>query len=217
MCPMPSDKYHKTRHRYDPGRQRVWTSITEYLQRFIGEDKVILDLGCGYGDFINLVDANRKYAIDISPSVKKYISSDVTFINRPSSSLSTIDDGSIDAIFSSNLLEHLDEDQLDATIKEMRRCLNPSGIVILIGPNFRYAYKRYFDDYTHKKIFTHISLADLMSEYGFTPTRVIPKFLPLTLQSILPKSRWLTWIYIRSPFRPLGKQMLLIFEVTNGS
>jgi hypothetical protein len=110
-------------------------------------------------------------------------------------------------------MEHLDKDQRDRTMKGVKRCMKKGGVLILIGPNFRYAYKEYFDDYTHTTIYTHVSLADAMYEYDFMPVKVVPKFLPLTLKSRLPKSYLLTKLYLNSPIHPLGKQMLLIFEM----
>jgi SAM-dependent methyltransferase len=208
--------YHNTRFKFDPGRVKVWRAITEYLQPYVGLNKTVFDLGSGYGDFINLISAKKKFALDISPAVKDYINKDVVFINKPSTSLEDVPTNSIDVVFSSNLMEHLDRNQLDQTMKGVKRCINNDGVLILIGPNFRYAYKEYFDDYTHKTIFTHLSLADVMHEYGFSPIKIVPKFLPLTLKSKLPKSYLLTKLYLHSPIHPLGKQMLLIFEVKNG-
>ncbi len=207
--------YHKTRFKFDPGRVKVWRAITEYLQPYVGINKTVLDLGSGYGDFINLIEAKKKYALDIGADVKEYIDKDVVFINKPSTSLEDIPSNSLDVVFSSNLLEHLDRKELDQTMKGIKRCMDNKGVLILIGPNFRYAYKNYFDDYTHKSIFTHISLVDVMYEYGLKPIKVVPKFLPLTLKSKLPKSYFLTKLYLNSPIHPLGKQMLLIFETKN--
>ncbi len=207
-----NENYHKTRFKFDPGRVKVWRAITEYLQPYVGLNKFVLDLGSGYGDFINLIKAKKKYALDIGPDVKDYINEDVVFINKPSTSLEDIPANSLDVVFSSNLFEHLDRAELDQTMRGVQRCIKTGGALILVGPNFRYAYKDYFDDYTHKTIFTHVSLADAMFEYGFKPTKIAPKFLPLTLKSKLPKSYLLTKMYLNSPIRPLGKQMLLIFE-----
>lgn len=214
---MPNNdkNYHKTRFKFDPGRLKVWRAITEYLQPYVGHNKTVLDLGSGYGDFINQIKAKKKYALDISSAVKYYINKDVFFIAKPSTSLEDIPTNTLDVVFSSNLFEHLDRSQLDQTMKGVKRSLKNGGVLILVGPNFRYAYREYFDDYTHKTIYTHVSLADLMYEYGFMPIKIMPKFLPLSLKSRLPKSYILTKMYLNSPFKPMGKQMLLIFEVNN--
>lgn len=207
--------YHKTRFKYDPGRVKVWRAITEYLQPYVGLNKTVFDLGAGYGDFINLIKAKKKYALDISADVKDYINEDVVFINKPATSLGDIPARSIDVVFASNLMEHLDRSELDQTMNGVRRCMKKGGTLILIQPNYQYAYKNYFDDYTHKAVFSHLSLADAMYEYGFEPIKVVPKFLPLTLKSRLPKSYILTKLYLASPVHPLGKQMLLIFKSKN--
>ena len=207
--------YHETRFKFDPGRVKVWRAITEYLQPYVGTDKSVFDLGAGYGDFINLIQAKKKYALDISAAVKDYIAEDVTFIHKPSTSLEELETNSMDVVFSSNLMEHLDRNELDQTMAGVTRAMREGGVLILVGPNFRYAYKEYFDDYTHKTIYTHVSLADIMFEYGFTPIKVVPKFLPLSLKSKLPKSYFLTRLYLNLPFSPMGKQMLLIFGYTN--
>lgn len=213
--PNRDKNYHNTRFKFDPGRLKVWRAITEYLQPYVGENKSVLDLGAGYGDFINLIKAKKKFALDISPAMKDYISKDVTFISKPSGSLEDIKTNSLDVVFASNLFEHLDRSQLDQTMKGVKRCLKKGGRLILIQPNFRYAYKQYFDDYTHVRIYTHLSIVDAMYEYGFEPVKVVPKFLPLTLKSRLPKSYLLTKLYLLSPVHPLGKQMLLVFEMKN--
>ncbi len=207
--------YHKTRFKFDPGRLKVWRAITEYLQPYIGHDKTVLDLGCGYGDFINLIQAKKKYGLDLGPDVKEFIDRDVTFINKPSTELSSIPSNTLDSVFSSNLLEHLDRPDIDKTMEGIKRCMKKKGTLVLIGPNFRYSYRQYFDDYTHKTIFTDVSLSDLMQEHGFKPIKIMPKFLPLTLKSRLPKSYWLTKLYLHSPIKPMAGQMLLIFEVNN--
>lgn len=207
--------YHKSRFKFDPGRVKVWRAITEYLQTYVGENKTVLDLGSGYGDFINLIKAKKKYALDIGADVKDYITKEAIFINKPASELQEIATNSLDVVFSSNLMEHLDKSELDQTMKSVKRCIKKGGTLILVGPNFRYCYKEYFDDYTHKTIYTHVSLSDAMCEYGFIPVKVMPKFLPLSLKSRLPKSYLLTKMYLHSPVKPLGKQMLLIFEAKN--
>lgn len=207
--------YYQTRYTFDEGRDKVWRAIAEYLQRFIRENSFVLDLGSGYAGFINNIEAGKKYAVDINPEAEKNCAKDVIFINASSTNLEKIESRSIDTIFTSNLLEHLDSDQIEWTIREIKRVLKKSGAIIILQPNFRYAYKNYFDDFTHKSIFTHVSLGDLMKSHGFKVVLEKSKFLPLTLKSKFPKSYLLTKTYINSPIKPFGKQMLIIFRLEN--
>jgi ubiquinone/menaquinone biosynthesis C-methylase UbiE len=205
--------YYETRYTFDEGRSKVWRAITEYLQKYVNEKTdCVLDLGAGYCDFINNINAPIKFAIDINPAGEQYCKQGVTFYNAPIDNLTVIPDGSVDVLFASNLLEHLDDLELQGALKEFNRILKSGSRVILMQPNYRYAYKEYFDDYTHKKVFTHISLRDFFEAHGFEAIKVMPKFLPFSLKSRLPKSYILTKLYLASFYKPMAKQMLLVFK-----
>jgi SAM-dependent methyltransferase len=122
------------------------------------------------------------------------------------------DAGSLDVVLASNVLEHLTRDELDRSVEQMLRVLRPGGRVVVIQPNYRYAYREYFDDYTHVAVFSHVSLADYFVSRSFKPVRVEPRFLPFSMKSRVPKSRRLVDWYLRSPVRPSAKQMLVVME-----
>lgn len=204
-------KYYQSRFRPEAGRDKVWKAIAEYVQIYIDRDNdIVLDLGAGYCNFINNIIARKRIASDINPDVKVYLNEGIEFILGTTRNLSKLKSNSIGVVFSSNLFEHFDDHQMDVTLKQIWRILKKNGLLIIIQPNYKYAYREYFDDYTHKKVYSHISLSSLLETYGFSRYRVFPRFLPLTMDSILPKSYILTKIYLCSPFKPLAKQMLLI-------
>jgi len=205
--------YYKTRYTYDSGRTKVWRAISEYLQKFINrESDTVLDLGAGYCDFINNIKAPNRFALDLNPDGSRFCNQNVTFICASVLKMDDIPSASINVIFASNLLEHFDNDELDLMLEEFKRVLTVGGIVILLQPNYRYAYKEYFDDYTHKKVFSHNSLSNFFESKGYEILEMIPKFLPFSLKSRLPKSYLLTKLYLSSFFRPMAKQMLLVVE-----
>lgn len=203
------DGYFRTRLSYEPARDQTWREVCRYLQRFVPEESAVLDLGAGYCTFINHIRAREKHALDIHPIIRETAEKNVQTHVR-----SCIDVGSlkinVDVIFSSFLLEHLDFDELEKTTAGIRDILKPGGTLILVQPNFHYAFREYFDDYTHKLIFTHISLADYITARGFTCTRIEPRFLPYSFKSRLPKIPALVRIYLALPYRPLGKNMLIV-------
>ena len=209
---MTPNAYFKTRYSFDRGRKEVWKSICEDLQKYVSTQDNVLDLGAGYCDFINNIKAAHKIAVDVNEDCRQYCQDGIAFWASSIEDLSFLASGSIDVAFMSNLLEHLDDDQISKVIKELRRITRHNSRLIILQPNYRYAYREYFDDYTHKKVFTHVSLADLMNSHGFSSLKICPKYLPLTIKSALPKSYWLTKLYLRMPFKLLGKQMLLIFQ-----
>ena len=210
---METTKYYKTRFGFDKNRYKVWKAINEYLQDFIPNNATILDIGCGYGDFINGIIGKEKFAIDLNSDNHKFIDNqNVVFICQSVLEEFHLPDNSVDVIFASNLLEHFDDSELKSIVINSHKKLKKGGKVILIQPNIFYAYKEYWDDYTHKKAFSHISLSDFLTSSEFDVQLVIKRFLPFSMKSILPKSYFLTRLYLKSPFKPLAKQMLIIAQ-----
>jgi len=209
--------YYATRYAPDPGRTKVWRAIVKYLEKYTGaRTDAIVDIGCGYGDFINNVAARFKYAIDLNPEASGYLAEGVEFHATKVTDLSCMPTHSVDVAFSSNLLEHLSDQELAEAAAEFKRILKPGGLFITMQPNFYYAYREYFDDFTHKKVFSHESLADFFSSNGFELVKMERKFVPFSLKSRLPKSYLLTRMYLMSFYRPFAKQMLGVFR-TKGS
>lgn len=205
-----ASRYYQSRFGFEPERDSVWRIICEYLQPFIPPDGRVLDFGAGYCSFINHVQAAEKHALDIFPGFVRFAQVNVhTHIGR-CEDLRMFSDGYFDAVFASNLLEHLTRQAVADTLAEVVRVLKPSGRLIVIQPNFHYCYREYFDDYTHLQVFTHVTLADLLASSGFDVERVEARFLPLSFKSRLPKWSWMVRLYLRLPFRPLAKQMLVI-------
>lgn len=205
--------YYETRYTPDPGRTKVWCAIVDYIsKKYLNEPNAALDLGCGYGDFINNLKCPNKFAVDLNPDAANYIAPGIKFFNSTADKLDAVESGSLDLIFSSNLLEHLDDNELERAVKEFHRVLKVDGLMITMQPNYYYAYREYFDDYTHKKVFSHQSLQDFFSANGFKTNAIEKKFVPFSLKSRLPKTYMLTKLYLDFPLRPMAKQMLGVFR-----
>ena len=210
MFSTSSDNYFGTRLAFDPGRARVWSALCRHLQAHISEQGALLELGCGYGDFINQIRARKKFALDIH-RVAQDFAPDVSFLQGSALSI-PLAEASIDVAFASNFLEHFDDGQLDDLFRQLKKVLVPGGRLILLQPNYYYCYREYWDDYTHKKAFSHRSIADYLAAQGFTVRRLEPRFLPLSFKSRLPKSYWLTALYLRLPWKPFASQMLVVAD-----
>jgi SAM-dependent methyltransferase len=202
--------YHDTRLAPDPRRASVWRALWRYYFRHrIGPSDAVLDLGSGYGDFINNVVAARRIAIDVWPGFAAHLDDGVEAIVGPVSDLSRVADRSIDYAFASNLFEHVTQQEFAETLASLRDKLSPNGSLTILQPNYRHAYREYFDDYTHISIYSHTSLCDFLAANGFDPVEVKPRFLPLTVKSRLPAWDPLIGLYLASPVKPMGKQMLV--------
>lgn len=207
---MPDDAYFTTRLGADPARAAVWRHIVRYLQRFIPPDGAVLDLAAGWGDFIAAVQAPRRVALDQRPDLAEVVPAGVEAVVGDAVDLAMFPSGTFHTVMASNLLEHLTFDDVDRCLDEVHRVLQPGGHLLLVQPNFRLAPRNYFDDYTHRTIFTDRSLADRVAARGFEVVRVEPRFLPLTLKSRLRAGHRLVPWYLRLPWRPLAGQMLVV-------
>ena len=94
-------------------------------------------------------------------------------------------------------------------LTQVRGKLTASGTLVIVQPNYRFAYKEYFDDYTHVSVYSDRSLCDFLAANGFRIEECLPKFLPLTIRSAFPVSPFLIRTYLRLPVKPFGKQMLI--------
>lgn len=207
------------RHRFSeselPAKNALWKVLCkDYFQRYVDPDKdVVLDLACGYGEFINNIRAARKLAVDLNPDSPAAVAGDVAFHPAAANRLDPIADGSVDVVFTSNFFEHLpDKAALQEVLLEVHRVLKPGGRLIAMGPNIRYLPGAYWDFIDHHLPLSERSLAEALLLAGLHPGTVVDRFLPYTTQSRLPKATILVRLYLALPFawRILGKQFLVI-------
>jgi SAM-dependent methyltransferase len=151
-------------------------------------------------------------AVDVWPEFGRFASAGVeTVVLDAARHLRTLGEASFDVVLASNVLEHFSPDTAASVASDVAAVLRPGGRVILIQPNFRLAWRRYFDDYTHRAIFTDVSLPALLTSCGLRTELVEPRFLPYSMRgTALPVRPWLVGAYLRSPIRPLAGQMLVV-------
>jgi ubiquinone/menaquinone biosynthesis C-methylase UbiE len=195
-------------------KNAIWKTLCKhFFDREIGADKVVLDLACGYGEFITNIKARRKLAVDLNPDVRRFLGSDIEFFETPATDLSPIADDSVDVVFTSNFFEHLrTKEDLDLVLSEIRRVLRKGGRLIAMGPNIKYLAAQYWDFYDHYLPLSHLSLEEGFVQAGFGIEKVIARFLPYTTRSALPKASFLIQVYLHLPIAwpILGKQFLVI-------
>jgi SAM-dependent methyltransferase len=206
-------QYFETRFPDDPRRAKLWQHLTAYLAQFVPPNAAVLELAAGYCHFINHVPAARRVAVDAGPQVTSAASPGVEAHQADAIAfLETVPTGTFDVIFASNFLEHLDRADVERILPLILKALKPGGRFAIVQPNFRLAPGRYFDDYTHRTMFTDVSICDWFTAAGFRIVKVVPRFLPLTVKSSLGGFTFLVPLYLRLPWRPLAGQMFVLAE-----
>ena len=205
------NNYHGTRFVFDERREVLWKALCSYyFNNLIKSDFHVLELGAGYGHFINNVRCSHRSAIDLWPGIVQYVKPPVNVAVGSVTSLSFVADRSVDFAFASNLFEHLSQSELSMTLAELKKKLKPGGTLNILQPNYRLAYREYFDDYTHVSIYSDISLCDFLQANGFTISESVPRFLPFSIKSsAVPIRPWLIRLYLLLPWKVFAKQMFV--------
>ena len=147
--------YHDVHLTEHPARQGVWRVIAEYLAPWVPEESHVLEIGAGYCHWINAVRASHRVAVDMWPELARFAAPGVDVrVMDAGRELPTLPAAHFDAVLASNVLEHFEPDTASRIAGEVSALLKPGGRFLVIQPNFRYAYRTYFDDYTHRAVFT---------------------------------------------------------------
>lgn len=118
-----------------------------------------LDLGCG--------DQFLRHAVEGA----NYIPLDIDDLDFESDAF-PIADNSVDILFSLAVVEHITN--IGHFMSECFRVLKSNGIIYLSTPNFRYSFRSFYNDPTHVRPFTEVSLRKTVEYYGFKTAEVFP-------------------------------------------
>jgi SAM-dependent methyltransferase len=194
-------------------RQRVWLVLVKFFARWIPPDATVLDLGCGYCEFINNVQATRKFAMDLNPETSNRAATGVTVLQQDCSESWAIPSSCLDTVFTSNFFEHLPtKAHLERTLNETLRTLKPGGRLIAMGPNLKYLAGCYWDFWDHYLPLTEMSLTEVLRKLGYEIEVCIDRFLPFTMVNRREYPIWTLRAYLLLPiaWKLFGKQFLVV-------
>jgi len=193
-------------------RRAIWREIVRYVRRDAPAVETLVELGPGYGDFVDQFPAKRKIAFDLNPEMREFMKEDVELRIEDAQAIASLPTASVDLVFASNFLEHLEGDDVDRLLESIHGVLRPGGRLMLIQPNHRRCAEHYFDDPTHVTIFDDRNIGPWLARTGFRVVRLEPGLLPFSMKSGGPKWPWLVRLYLSSPIRPLSAQMYVVAE-----
>jgi SAM-dependent methyltransferase len=149
-----------------------------YLPHFEGLTQVA-DLGCGHGEFLAMLrDAGHTATgVDVDPAMVEACRAqgfDVALgdaatwlLERP---------GQFDAVFSSNVIEHLPADTVRVWVAAAYAALRPGGMLLLATPNPASAivqFHEFWRDPTHVRMYAAQLVEFMLVDAGFTAVQSV--------------------------------------------
>ncbi len=147
--------------------------LRDYLPHFANHERV-LDIGCGHGEFLQLLQeaGHDAMGVDIDPAMVAACQAEgLTAIEADAISWLATQDQQFDAIFSSNVIEHLTVEQVQQLSRHAYRALRPGGMLLLGTPNPESVIVQlheFWRDPTHVRLYDRQLVEFFLADAGFT-------------------------------------------------
>lgn len=172
-------QYSEFEHRFRGDTRQVREKTARYLPLYQKSDD-ILDIGCGRGEFLELLTESGKKArgIDLSPSMLRIAAEKNLNVQKADALhfLQSLPDESLGGVFSAQVIEHLSPDYLRHMLLEIHRTLRKGAPLTLetVNPLSLFALSNiYFLDITHEKPLHPEYMRYLLESSGFANVSVI--------------------------------------------
>jgi len=145
---------------------RVYNTINRLLKlnnfEILKKGKKILDVGSGDKSFYNVCLKNELDACEIDGKDGFNFEKDkLPYENEQ-----------FDFVVFNAVIEHLHNP--DLILREINRVLKNAGILVSVTPNFKYAFRNFYDDPTHVQPYTPKSLKKILEMNNFKENYVFP-------------------------------------------
>lgn len=176
--------YHRFENRYRGTINEIRERLTTYIpdvktavQKTGG--KVALDLGCGRGEWLSLMNEHhiKAFGVDansVQVDEAKRAGLDIQ-IGDALDVLAAQDDNSLSVISAHHLIEHLSFSEVAWIVREAMRALAPGGLLLLETPNIRnivVGASTFHTDPTHQKPMPDQLMEPLLETAGYDPIEI---------------------------------------------
>jgi O-antigen chain-terminating methyltransferase len=177
--PLRDWRYERFENRHRGPREEIRRKQEGYLE-FFRAGGTIMDLGCGRGEFLELLRERgfRGEGVDLNTQMIGLCRDKGLDVRRADilEALAGTTDGSLDGIFSSQVIEHVSAAHLERLVELAFAKLAPGGTLVLetINPASVFALVQvYFLDLSHRLPVHPLALRFLLESAGFADVRVI--------------------------------------------
>jgi len=182
---MNNSFYRAFEDRFRGSRELIKERLIVYLPFAVALEEIypdskMVDIGCGRGEWLELLNEHGISALGVDQDVEMLKSCKELGLNfivgDAFSYIKSSPDNSISILSAFHLVEHLDFNILQELIKESLRVLKPGGLIILETPNpenIAVGTKNFYIDPTHIRPVPQELLSFITEFYGFERTKVL--------------------------------------------
>jgi SAM-dependent methyltransferase len=195
------------KHWWFVGRRQIFlTMLDKYLPLANGQERRILDVGCGTGTMLGYLSRyGHAEGIDADEEAVRFCH------ERGIDSVSLVDslplpfgDNSFDLITILDVLEHLEDDR--AMLCELRRVMRPGGALLLSVPAYHFLWGPQDEIAHHKRRYVAREIRERLQQSGLIP-RKLSYFNTLLFPII-------ACVRVMRPYRPGSPKLKSDFTMT---
>jgi SAM-dependent methyltransferase len=178
---------------YKRGILDIDRRIASIVSRRYMHGRSVIDIGCSYG---NMLQSFRELGYEVKgvdndpDAMEECKRRKLPCVRADIERGLPLPDGSADNIFCSHIMEHVRD--VPGLMKQCFRILKPGGVLIIVSPDWRRFYRRYYDDPTHVTPLTTVNTERMLDSSGFTVLETRPFRKPEWIKLI--------WRYFDFPF-----------------
>lgn len=153
-----------------------------FALRFIGKNKIVLDVGCADGEMGGIIRNAGNYVIGLDIQ-KEYLEKAKNIYDELILSNATklpFEENAFDAVFAGEFIEHLNEEDFDKFLTEVKKILKKGGKFILTTPNpnslrmkLMGKTKRDQEVGPHLKVYSTKDIKDKLNGFGFKTKKIV--------------------------------------------
>jgi len=164
--------YNNLRYKIGEGREFYATQYAQYIHdKYFKQEGKLLDIGCSQGFYM---EGFRRLGYDCTGL--DYDSQSLETLNQQGFKVLNciagkerfpLEDDTFDFIFCKSIIEHIFPQDIEFFVSEMKRVLKKGGIIYILTPNWKRAFKIFYNSLTHYTPFTKEKLKNQLLYEGF--------------------------------------------------